>query len=206
MTLKNILFFLVTICTFQGLQAKPWFKETLYTKYAQSFEIDKVLYEKKTEFQNLSIFENEAFGKVLTLDGVIQLTERDEFIYHEMLTHVPIFSHGNIKTVLVIGGGDGGIVREVLKHKTIEKVVLVDIDRYVIELSKQYLPKISDGAFDDPRLEVVIGDGSEYVKTQEKAFDLIICDSTDPIGPALVLFTTEFYQNCHDALKKVAFL
>ena len=175
------------------LFAEEWCAETLYDSYRQVFKVEKILYEEKSESHHLLVFQNELFGTVLVLDGAIQVTEKDEFVYHEMMTHVPLLSHGNCRTVLIIGGGDGGILREVLRHKTVEKVVLAEIDASVIALSKKYLPSLSKGAFDDPRLQVVIGDGAQFVKNSPERFDVIICDSTDPEGPGAVLFSEEFY-------------
>lgn len=179
---------------------KNWFKETLYESYGQQFEVEKILFEVRTGFQHLVIFENKMFGRILALDGVIQTTEKDEFIYHEMMTHVPIFSHGNVKKVLIIGGGDGGILREVTKHKSIEAITMVEIDGGVVEMSKQYLPTLSAGAFDDPRANLIIDDGIAFVKNCQDKFDVIISDSTDPMGPGEVLFTSEFYANCKRCL------
>ncbi|MFP8968135.1 polyamine aminopropyltransferase [Pokkaliibacter sp. CJK22405] len=176
--------------------------ETLYPGYGQSFTIDKVLFENKTEHQHLIIFENRDFGRVMALDGVIQTTERDEFIYHEMLTHVPLFAHGNARRVLIIGGGDGGILREVLKHPEVEHVTMVEIDGQVVEMCKTYLPSHSDGAFDDARLNLVIADGVEFVNSTDETFDAVISDSTDPMGPGEVLFTSRFYNGCKRILNK----
>lgn len=180
--------------------AGDWVDETLYPFWRQSLRIDEKFVEEKTDHQHLIIFQNEHFGRVMALDGVIQLTEADEAAYHEMMAHVPLIAHGNPKNVLIIGGGDGGVLREVLRHSTIEKVVLVEIDGSVVEQAKQHLPSISKGAFDDPRLELRIQDGIEYVATTDILFDVIICDSTDPIGPGKVLFTREFYGMCKKAL------
>lgn len=176
--------------------------ETLYDTYGQRFSIDKVLFENKTEHQHLIIFDNKQFGRVMALDGVIQTTEKDEFIYHEMLTHVPILAHGNAKRVLIIGGGDGGMLREVLRHKTVEHVTMVEIDKSVVEMCKTYLPKHSNGAFDDPRTNLVISDGREFVINTDQKFDVIISDSTDPIGPGEALFTSGFYQGCSKCLNE----
>jgi spermidine synthase len=170
------------------------FYEVLYPSYGQYFKVDEVLFENKTDHQHLIIFNNQQFGHVMALDGIIQTTEKDEFIYHEMLTHVPLFAHPEPKKVLIIGGGDGGILREVLKHKAIERVVQVEIDQSVINMCKQYFPKHSDGAFDDERAEIVIADGMDYVRQANETFDVIISDSTDPIGPGEVLFTNDFYR------------
>ena len=170
------------------------FYEVLYPSYGQYLKVDEVLFENKTDHQHLIIFNNQQFGHVMALDGIIQTTEKDEFIYHEMLTHVPLFAHPEPKKVLIIGGGDGGILREVLKHKAIERVVQVEIDQSVINMCKQYFPKHSDGAFDDERAEIVIADGMDYVRQANETFDVIISDSTDPIGPGEVLFTNDFYR------------
>ncbi|WP_419797459.1 MAG: polyamine aminopropyltransferase [Terasakiella sp.] len=176
-----------------------WIGETLYPFYQQRFSATEVLFEEKTEHQDLVIFENDFFGRVMLLDGVTQTTDRDEFVYHEMISHVPIFAHGNVKKVLIIGGGDGGVLREVLRHKDIE-CTMVEIDASVVEMSKKYFPEHSDGAFDDPRCNLIIADGLKFVKETQDRFDVVIVDSTDPIGPGEVLFTSEFYKDCHDCL------
>jgi spermidine synthase len=179
--------------------ARSEFVETLYDSYGQRFSIDEVFFESRTEHQHLLIFHNAKFGRVMALDGVVQTTERDEFYYHEMLAHVPLFAHGAAKRVLIVGGGDGGLLREVVKHREVEQVTQVEIDGSVVEMAKTWLPDHSRGAFDDPRFELVIADGAEFVRTAERRFDVILVDSTDPIGPGEVLFSTEFYRNC-DAL------
>lgn len=176
-----------------------WIGETLYPFYQQRFSATEVLFEEKTEHQDLVIFENDFFGRVMLLDGVTQTTDRDEFVYHEMISHVPIFAHGNAQKVLIIGGGDGGVLREVLRHKDVE-CTMVEIDASVVEMSKKYFPQHSDGAFEDPRCNLVIADGLKFVKETQDRFDVIIVDSTDPIGPGEVLFTSEFYSDCHDCL------
>ncbi len=173
--------------------------ETLHGPYGQYFAVERELYRDKTEYQDLVIFENKIFGKVLALDGAIQTTTRDNHAYHEMLLHPPLLAHGRARQVLIIGGGDGGSLREAVKHP-IERAVMVEIDPDVIELSKRYLPELSDGAFDNPKAEVVIADGCRYVAETEDRFDLIVVDSTDPIGPGKVLFTAEFYRNCKRCL------
>ena len=172
------------------------FVETLYDPLGQSFRIDKLYYEQKTGHQHLMIFHNAYLGRVMTLDGVVQTTERDEFIYHEMMAHVPLFAHGSAKKVLIIGGGDGAMLREVLRHKNVEQVTMVEIDQAVIEMAKQWLPKHSQGAFDDERASIVIADGMDFVRDTELRFDVIISDSTDPVGPGEVLFTDDFYAQC----------
>ena len=176
------------------------YQETLYEGYGQRFSIDKMLHEVRTEHQHLVIFENARMGRVMALDGVIQTTEADEFIYHEMLTHVPILAHGLARRVLIIGGGDGGMLREVAKHRDVESITMVEIDGTVVEMCKEFLPEHSKGAFDDPRLNLVIDDGMRFVATAEEKFDVIISDSTDPIGPGEVLFSENFYQACRRCL------
>ncbi|NVK23194.1 MAG: polyamine aminopropyltransferase [Kangiellaceae bacterium] len=178
------------------------FTETLYSTYGQSFVIDEVLFESRTEHQHLIIFKNDHFGNVMALDGVVQTTEKDEFIYHEMLTHVPLFAHGNAKQVLIIGGGDGGILREVLRHPEVEHVTMVEIDAAVVDMCKKYFPKHSDGAFEDPRVNLVIADGVDFIVNNQQKFDVIISDSTDPEGPGEVLFTSRFYQGCRNSLNE----
>lgn len=178
---------------------KDWMREVLHDGYGQSLEVGAVLYDSNTEHQRLKLFENKKFGRVLTLDDVVQTTQNDEFVYHEMLTHVPLFAHGDAKNVLIIGGGDGGIAREVLKHP-VETVTMIEIDAGVVEFSKKYLPTISDGAFDDERLKVIIEDGARYMRENQNNYDVIIVDSTDPIGPGEVLFTDTFYGNAQRAL------
>ena len=177
-----------------------WMKESLYPEYAQALSIDELLYDSETEHQRLKVFQNNRFGRVLTLDDVVQTTEGDNFIYHEMLTHVPILAHGAAKRVLIIGGGDGGMAREVLRHASVEHVTMVEIDAGVVEFSKTYLPTLSQGAFDDPRLNLVIADGADFMKAPGGTFDVIIVDSTDPIGPGEVLFTDTFYGHAKAAL------
>ena len=174
--------------------------------YAQRLNVEGVICQDTTKNQKIEIFDTTYFGRALALDGIIQLTEKDEHFYHEMLAHVPIISHGAIRDALIIGGGDGGTLREICRHKDISSITLVEIDKRVIELCKDYLPKISNGAFDDQRTSLIIGDGAEYLTTSGNLYDLIIIDSTDPIGPSLGLFTKEFYKNCKKALKKKGIL
>jgi len=182
------------------------FQETLYDALSQNFRIDKMYFEQKTEHQHLMIFHNAFLGRVMTLDGIVQTTEKDEFIYHEMMAHVPLFSHGDARRVLIIGGGDGGMLREVLKHRDVEHVTMVEIDEAVIEMAKQYLPNHSKGAFDDARTNIVIADGMDFVRQYDRdadeGFDVIISDSTDPIGPGEVLFTDDFYAQCKRILNQ----
>ena len=177
-----------------------WFEETLHPGFRSRLGIDRIIHETKTEHQHLIIFDNPEFGRVLALDGVVQTTERDEFIYHEMLAHTPVFAHGAARNVLIIGGGDGGMLEEVLKHRSVEAAVQVEIDDTVVELSKQHLRSICGDGYDDPRTEVVITDGVEFVNDTDRKFDVIIVDSTDPIGPGEVLFGRRFYGGCKRCL------
>ncbi|MGM0583139.1 MAG: polyamine aminopropyltransferase [Pseudomonadota bacterium] len=182
-------------------QIPGWSVETLHEDHAQALRESALLYDSETGRQRLRVFRNPTFGRILTLDGVVQLTEADEFIYHEMMTHVPILAHGAAKRVLIIGGGDGGMAREALRHETVETVTMVEIDAGVVEFSKTYLPGVSAGAFDDPRLELVIADGAEFVRQDHpQGWDVIIVDSTDPIGPGEVLFTDTFYGHARKRL------
>lgn len=178
------------------VQHQNWYDETLYDSWRQTFSIDEVLFEIKTDHQKLIIFKNSEYGNVLALDGIIQTTERDEFAYHEMMVHVPILSHGNAQKVLIIGGGDGGILREVLRHPGVKEAVMVEIDQSVIDMCREFFPGHSAGAFDDPRARIVIADGYDFVSQTDEKFDVIISDSTDPIGAAEKLFTTSFYEYC----------
>ncbi len=175
------------------------FDEDLHSGVNLALDVGEILYQDKTGLQDLMIFENSHFGRVMSLDGAVQTTENDEFIYHEMFAHVPILAHGSAKRVLIIGGGDGGAAREVLRHPYID-VTMVDIDRTVIDLCKEYLPKISKGAFDDPRMTLVIANGCDFVKQTPDSWDVIIIDSTDPVGPGEALYSQEFYTDCKSCL------
>ena len=174
-----------------------WINETLYPDWGQRFRVTRELARVQSDFQDIAIFESASHGRVMVLDGVIQITEADEFVYQEMLTHVPLLAHGSARNVLIIGAGDGGVLRRVLQHGNVERAVMVEIDGEVIRLSKQFLPKIAGDAWTDPRANVIVGDGIDYVKrAPDASFDAIIVDSTDPIGVGEVLFTDEFYHNC----------
>jgi len=176
------------------------FVETLFPEWTQRFTVEEILYRKKTEHQDLLIFRNADFGRVMALDGAVQTTEGDEFVYHEMMAHVPLLAHGRAQRVLVVGGGDGAMLREVLKHAAVERVTHVEIDREVIEVSRRHLPDHSQGAWDDPRVRLVIADGLAFVRESGDAFDVIISDSTDPVGPGEALYTPEFYAACRERL------
>lgn len=185
---------------FELLAATCFYAETLYPDWGQRMEISKPIHQEKTEYQDLVVFENNRFGRVLALDGVIQTTSKDAAIYSEMMVHVPFLSHGNVKKVLIVGGGDGSVLLEALRYKNLEKAVVVDIDSGVVTTAKKWMPEICKDAFEDPRTEVVIQDASLYVKECKEKFDVIICDSTDPFGPGVVLFSEEFYGNCKKCL------
>ncbi len=177
-----------------------WFSEKHTSTVKLSIKVDKQLYTGNSEFQRIDIFESKEFGKFLTLDGFMMLTEKDEFIYHEMITHVPMAVHPCVETVLIIGAGDGGVLRELTRYKTIKRIDLVEIDEMVVEVCKKYLPLTACG-FDDDRINMYFEDGLKYIRKKENEYDLIIVDSTDPFGPGEGLFTREFYGNCYKALK-----
>ncbi len=176
------------------------FNETLYPGVQVSYSCDQILYQEKTEHQDLVLFTNPVFGKVLMLDGITQVTTADEFIYHEMMSHVPILAHGAARNVLIVGGGDCGLAEEVLKHKSVEKLVQVEIDASVVEFSKEHFGEFNEGVVDDPRFELVIADGMKFAAETDRRFDVVIVDSTDPHGPGAVLFSEEFYRNVHRML------
>lgn len=171
------------------------FVEALYPDWRQAFENVRLLHRETTPFQELAVYETPGFGTLLVLDGVVQTTTADEFVYHEMIVHPALVAHGAARAVLVVGGGDGGCLREILKHP-VERVILAEIDARVVEVSKTFLPGLSAGAFDDPRVEVRIGDGLAYVAETQEKFDVIVVDSTDPEGPGEALFTEAFYADC----------
>ena len=177
-----------------------WVEETLHGGFRVRLKADRVLFDSETEHQRLIIFENGDYGRVMMLDGVVQLSTRDEFVYHEMMAHVPLFAHGKAKKTLIVGGGDGGVLREVLKHPEVKSATLCEIDRSVIDLCREHFPDVSAGAFDDKRTRVVIADGTKFMHETDERFDVIMVDSTDPIGPGAVLFTREFYTDCRRAL------
>jgi spermidine synthase len=183
-----------------GASAMPtdsWINETLYPDWGQRFLVTRELARVKSDFQDIAIFESASHGRVMVLDGAIQITEADEFVYQEMLTHVPLLAHGAAENVLVIGAGDGGVLRRVLQHDTVKRAVMVEIDGEVIRLSKEFLPRIAGDAWSDKRADVIVGDGIDYVRrAADGSFDVIIVDSTDPIGVGEVLFTDAFYHNC----------
>jgi spermidine synthase len=181
---------------------KRWIAETLFDDlgFRLSFAVERVLYETQTQHQHLVLFEHKFFGKVLMLDGATQVTSKDEFIYHEMMTHVPILAHGRARDVLIVGGGDCGIAEEVLKHKSVRRLTQVEIDASVVEFSKQHFPEFTRPVLNNSRFELIIDDGMNFVATTQRRFEVIIVDSTDPQGPGKVLFSEGFYRACKRCL------
>jgi spermidine synthase len=182
---------------------KDWFFETSFPGVRRckkdGFRIEKVIFKGKSKYQDIFIFESPGFGKMLALDGIIQFSQSDEFIYHEIIAHVPLLSHRNPKKFLVVGGGDGGVLREAAKHP-LRALYQVEIDREIVALSKKYLPFVSRGAFSDKRFTVSFEDGNAFISRYKDFFDVIVVDSTDPVGPGKVLFEQPFYRRVHDAL------
>lgn len=177
-----------------------WYTEEHSPNVRFSMKVSKQLYSGRSQFQQIDLMESEEFGRFLTLDGLMMLTERDEFIYHEMIVHVPMAVNPHIKHVLVIGAGDGGVVRELVQYNTIETIDMVEIDKTVVDVCRKYLPKTAC-ALDNPRVNIFYDDGLRFIRRKENMYDLIIVDSTDPFGPGEGLFTKEFYGNCYKALR-----
>ena len=177
-----------------------WFSEQHTDDVKLSIRVENILCSRTSDFQRIDVLETPEFGRILVLDGVIMLTEKDEFIYHEMMTHIPLAVHPRVRDVLVIGAGDGGTLRELCRYSDIEHIDLVEIDSEVIDVSREFLPTVAT-ALDDPRVHVEIADGLRYVRTKQSCYDLVIVDSTDPFGPGEGLFTREFYGNCYNALR-----
>lgn len=178
-----------------------WFTEWQTPDIGLTCKINRSLHHEKTSYQTIDVLETRQFGKMLLLDGMVMTTEKDEFVYHEMITHVAMHTHPEPKRVLVVGGGDGGAIREILKHPSVEQATLAEIDEQVIAVSKEYFPDIA-GALDDPRVEICIGDGIRYVEETVDTYDVILVDSTEPVGAAVGLFQKPFYQAIYRALKK----
>ena len=178
------------------------FSEQLYKNYNQNITIEKIITSQKSKFQNILIFDSKYFGRILTLDKVIQITEFDHFYYSEMLSHIPVITHGKVKRVLIIGGGDGAIAHEVLKHNSIKEVFICEIDQDVINLSIKYLKKINFGSLKNPKVKIIIEDASQFIKRNnfKNYFDLIIADRPDPIGPGKNLFKIKFYKDIKNSL------
>jgi spermidine synthase len=181
-----------------------WFIEYQTPHSAHMHGIKRVVHSQKSEYQQIDIFDTEEYGRMLALDGKVQSTVKDEFIYHESLVHPIMLAHPQPKTVLIVGGGEGGTLREVLKHPSVGRVMMVDIDAAVIESSRKHIPELSNGAFDDRRAEVVVGDGRRFLERCGEKFDVVIVDVTDPLegGPAALLYTEEFYRAAFRAIGK----
>ncbi|CAG8681274.1 15630_t:CDS:2, partial [Acaulospora morrowiae] len=179
-----------------------WFREkpTLWPGQAMCLEIEEILHHEKSLYQDVLVFKSKTYGTVLALDGIIQCTERDEFSYQEMITHLPMNGHPDPRKVLVIGGGDGGVIREVIKHESVEEVTLCEIDESVIRLSKKYLPKMAV-ALDHPKVKIHIEDGFPFLENKKDSYDVIITDSSDPVGPAESLFQVKFFELMKNALR-----
>lgn len=178
-----------------------WYTEFQTKNIGITMRIGKTLHSEMTDFQKLDVVETEQLGRMLVLDGMVMTTIADEFVYHEMISHIPLITHPNPKKVAVVGGGDGGAIREIIKHPSVEEAHLVEIDGKVIEYSKKYLPEIACG-LDDPKVTVFVADGIAHIKNCKNTYDVILVDSTEPVGPAVGLFSKEFYQDIYDALKE----
>ncbi len=178
-----------------------WFSEYHTPDVRLSLRVSAQLHQEQSEYQQISVYLSPEFGRFLTLDGVLMLTERDEFIYHEMITHVPMAVNPDIRTALVFGAADGGVARELCKYKNIEKIDIVEIDQKLVEVSKRFMPHTA-ASFDDPRVHLHYSDGLKYIRHNRETYDLVIVDSNDPSGPGEVLFTKEFYGGCHAALSE----
>lgn len=177
-----------------------WFTEEHTDNVRFTMKVDKHIFSEQSPFQRIDFLDTYEFGRVFALDGIIMLTQRDEFIYHDMIVHVPMAANPDIKKVLVIGGGDGGSVRELTRYSAVESIEMVEIDQRVVECCRDFLPQTSS-KLDDPRVKLFYEDGIKFISTKHKEYDLIIVDSTDPIGPGEGLFTEAFYKNCFEALK-----
>ncbi len=178
-----------------------WYTEYQTREIGITCKISKTYYTGKSKFQDIALIETGQFGKMLVLDGMVQTTVKDEFVYHEMISHVPMCTHTNPEKILVIGGGDGGAIREAIKHKSVKKAVLVEIDGKVVEIAKKHLPEISC-ALDSEKVEVKVTDGIKYAKENKNTFDVVMVDSTDPVGPAAGLFDKDFYKSIYECLKE----
>ncbi len=178
-----------------------WFSESHTDNVVLNIRVDEQLYSQKSDYQKIDIFQTREFGRILTLDDVVVLTEKDEFIYHEMIVHPAMAVHPNVERVLVVGAGDGGALRELSRYASIQHIDLVEIDGMLVEACQEYLPTTAVG-YQDPRVKVHIQDGLKFIRRLNDVYDLIIVDSTDPFGPGEVLFTKEFYGNCYKALRE----
>lgn len=182
-------------------QGGLWFTELHRGRAGLTLKVSRMLYSENSDFQRIDVFETEEFGKVLVLYGAVMLSERDEFVYHEMIAHVPLNVHPKPARVLIIGGGDGGTLREVLRHEEVESATMVEIDRQVVEVSQRFFPQLGT-AFAHPKAQVIYDDGAHFVTTTERTFDVVLADTSDPVGPAEVLFQRSFYQQVFDRLSE----
>ncbi|HWI55352.1 MAG TPA: polyamine aminopropyltransferase [Desulfobacteria bacterium] len=178
-----------------------WYTEKQTPVHGITTKITHTLHTEKSEFQDVAVIETEQFGTMLVLDGMVMTTDKDEFVYHEMISHVALNTHPNPENVLVIGGGDGGAIREIIKHPKVKKATLVEIDGRVIEVSKQFLPQIAVALTNNPRVEVKVEDGIKHINEMQNHYDVVLVDSTEPVGPAVGLFALDFYQAISRALK-----
>ncbi|MBP1736829.1 MAG: spermidine synthase [Oscillospiraceae bacterium] len=178
-----------------------WFSERHTPHVKLSIRVDRQMFSVQSEFQRIDVFDSKEFGRFLTLDGYMMLTEKDEFIYHEMIVHVPMAVHPAAKRILVIGAGDGGVIRELTRYSSVDSIDMVEIDPLVVQVCREYLPKTAC-RLDDPRVNIHYEDGLRFIRSRENEYDLIIVDSTDPFGPGEGLFTREFYGNCYKSLKE----
>lgn len=176
-----------------------WVEEKFKDFLGLRLKVERVLFSGKSEFQTVDIVETKGHGKMLLNDGLIMVTERDEFAYHDMISHVPMFVHPNPKNILIIGGGDGGTAREVLRHESVEKCTMIEIDKMVVDACKEHIPQTSKD-LGHPKMNLIIGDGVDFAKSTTEKFDVIIVDSTDPIGPAQPLFGVDFYGDIYNCL------
>lgn len=183
------------------METELWYTEKQTKNHGITTKVKRTLYHDQSEYQKLEVLETVEFGNMLVLDGMVMTTDRDEFVYHEMITHVAMNTHPNPKHVLVVGGGDGGAIREILRYPSVERAVLAEIDVKVIEASKTYFPKIACG-FDDPRVEIQVTDGIRHIQENKDQYDVILVDSTEPVGPAVGLFQKPFYEGIFEALKE----
>lgn len=185
-----------------------WFSESevMWPGQAMSLKVEEVLFEGKSEFQEVLVFRSSTYGTVLVLDGVIQLTERDEHAYQEMIAHIPMHCHPDPVNVLIVGGGDGGVLREVCRHPGVQKVTMCEIDKMVVDVAKKYFSGSTATAFSDPRVTLVHADAAEYVRDKKDTYDVVIVDSSDPVGPAETLFTASFYESLRSAMRPGAIM
>jgi len=181
------------------MNSELWVEERYKDFYGTKFKVEKVLFSGRSDFQSVDIVETKGHGKMLLNDGLVMLSERDEFVYHDMITHVPLFTHPNPEKVLIIGGGDGGTAREVLRHKNVKKCDMVEIDKMVVDACREHIPLTSE-VFTNPKLKIYIEDGVKFVKDTKEKYDVVLVDSTDPIGPAQPLFNIDFYQDVFNCL------